>query len=274
MGEGARYFDPPGATFGPGQSRPLTPYKSIAVRPRSGIPMGSKVYISQYKDKGGWFTAADVGGAIQGRHVDVFRSPPASLNNKGQYFPDVRIYVVRRASGAPKGARPARRTRRPRRRRRRAPAPMAAPARPEEPRVTRRRCAATAALALALVLGVAAPAVAASEPAGDATGPLDLINADVAQKGSNLSFSVTTNANWAPSDLAAQGPRSLCVRLFDKDAVQPARVAVRAGRRRGPRRGARAGRLGRHGRRPGRRCGPRAATAARCRPGSRRPPSA
>ena len=60
-----------------------------------------------------------------------------------------------------------------------------------------------------------------SDPAGDATGPLDLINADVAQKGSNLSFSVTTKADWAPSDLAAQGPRSLCVRLFDKDASSP-----------------------------------------------------
>ena len=86
MGEGARYFDPPGATFGPASRRPLTPYKSIAVDPDL-IPMGSKVYISQYKDKGGWFTAADVGGAIQGRHVDVFRSPPASLDDKGQYFP-------------------------------------------------------------------------------------------------------------------------------------------------------------------------------------------
>ena len=105
MGEGARYFDPPGATFGPGQSRPLTPYKSIAVDPDL-IPMGSKVYISQYKDKGGWFTAADVGGAIQGRHVDVFRSPPASLDDKGQYFPDVRIYVVPPGKRVPKGAPP------------------------------------------------------------------------------------------------------------------------------------------------------------------------
>jgi peptidoglycan/xylan/chitin deacetylase (PgdA/CDA1 family) len=88
--------------------------------------------------------------------------------------------------------------------------------------VARSRGRCVAALALALALSAAAPAAAAqTDPAGDATGPLDLISGDLAQQGSNLSFSVTTNANWAPSDLSATGPRSLCVRLFDKDASSP-----------------------------------------------------
>ena len=38
--------------------------------------------------------------------MDVFRSPPASLDDKGQYFPDVRIYVVPPGKRVPKGAPP------------------------------------------------------------------------------------------------------------------------------------------------------------------------
>ena len=104
-GIGATFVAPPNSTFAPGESRPLTPYKSVAVDPDL-IPMGSKVYIPQYKDHGGWFTAADTGGAIQGRHVDVFRTPPASLDDQGQYFSGARIYVVPPGKRAPKGAPP------------------------------------------------------------------------------------------------------------------------------------------------------------------------
>ncbi|HEX3317659.1 MAG TPA: 3D domain-containing protein [Solirubrobacteraceae bacterium] len=103
-GVGASFITPPNATFAPGESRPLTPYKSIAVDPDL-IPMGSKVYVPQYKDHGGWFKAADTGGAIQGRHVDVFRTPPASIDETGNLFTGARIYVVpprqRRPSGTP-----------------------------------------------------------------------------------------------------------------------------------------------------------------------------
>jgi 3D (Asp-Asp-Asp) domain-containing protein len=104
-GIGAAFVNPPDATFAPGPSRPLTPYRSIAVDP-SVIPMGSKVYIPQYRDHGGWFKAADTGGAIQGRHVDVFRTPPASIDDPGQSFASARIYVVPPGKHAPAGAPP------------------------------------------------------------------------------------------------------------------------------------------------------------------------
>jgi 3D (Asp-Asp-Asp) domain-containing protein len=104
-GEGVRYYDPPGATFAPGPSRPLAPYKSIAVDPDL-IALGSKIYVPEYRDHGGWFTAADTGSAIQGRHVDVFRTPPASIDDSGQYFTNARIYVVPPGRRAPRGAPP------------------------------------------------------------------------------------------------------------------------------------------------------------------------
>jgi 3D (Asp-Asp-Asp) domain-containing protein len=104
-GIGASFVSSPNSTFGPGESRPLTPYKSVAVDPGL-IAMGSKVYIPQYKDHGGWFKAADTGGAIQGRHVDVFRTPPASIDDTGHYFSGARIYVVPPGKRAPRGAPP------------------------------------------------------------------------------------------------------------------------------------------------------------------------
>jgi len=105
-GVGATFVAPPGATFAPGESRPLTPYKSVAVDPDI-IPMGSKVYIRQYKNHGGWFTAADTGGAILGRHVDVFRTPPASIDDTGHYFTGARVYVVPPGQRRPQGTPPA-----------------------------------------------------------------------------------------------------------------------------------------------------------------------
>jgi 3D (Asp-Asp-Asp) domain-containing protein len=92
-GAGQDYVDPPGVTFAPGPSRPLRPYRSIAVDPDL-IALGSKVFIPQYRSHGGWFVAQDTGGAIQGRHVDVFRTPPASIDDTGQYFSGARVYVV------------------------------------------------------------------------------------------------------------------------------------------------------------------------------------
>ena len=42
------------------------------------IPLGSRVYVPAYRNDGygGWFVAQDTGGAINGRHIDVYRSPP------------------------------------------------------------------------------------------------------------------------------------------------------------------------------------------------------
>lgn len=67
-----------GITFAEGPSRPLRFYRSVAVDPNL-IPLGSRVYIPAYSHTsgGGWFRADDVGGAIQGRHLDVYRPPPA-----------------------------------------------------------------------------------------------------------------------------------------------------------------------------------------------------
>ena len=160
QGEGARYFDPPGGHVRSGMSRPLDALQEHRRDPPD--PMGSKVYIPQYKDEGGWFKAADPAERSRAA-TDVFRSPPASLDDKGQYFPDVPSTWCRRAN-RPKGAPPGVQNPAPARTPRRAPAPTAAPARPEEPRVARPRCAATSALALPS-LGVAAPAAAASDPA-------------------------------------------------------------------------------------------------------------
>ena len=68
----------PGATFALGPSLSLTYWHDVAVDPRM-IRYGSRVFIPAYcsTPSHGWFTAADTGGAILGRHVDVFRAPPA-----------------------------------------------------------------------------------------------------------------------------------------------------------------------------------------------------
>jgi 3D (Asp-Asp-Asp) domain-containing protein len=93
-GVGARYRPLPGVSFGEGPSRPLKYYRSVAVDP-SLIPLGSKVYIAAYRTSagGGWFSADDTGGAIIGRHVDVYRTPPARADIGGNSLEDQRIYV-------------------------------------------------------------------------------------------------------------------------------------------------------------------------------------
>jgi 3D (Asp-Asp-Asp) domain-containing protein len=97
-GVGKRYIPPKGITFGSGPSRPLTYYRSVAVD-TSLIPLGSLVYVPKYKSLNGdgWFKADDVGGAIIGHHIDVYRSPPATLDDGGRYFSGQRIFVVPKA---------------------------------------------------------------------------------------------------------------------------------------------------------------------------------
>ncbi len=104
-GTGKRYVPLPGVSFAAGASKPLQFYKSIAVDP-SLIPLDSRVYIAAYRHSagGGWFRAQDTGGAIDGRHVDVYRSPPASPDERAGSLEDQRIYVIPPGAKAGKGA--------------------------------------------------------------------------------------------------------------------------------------------------------------------------
>jgi 3D (Asp-Asp-Asp) domain-containing protein len=95
-GRGARRALPyGGVTFAPGPSLPLRYYHSIAVDPRL-IPEGSRVYVPFYRGLGlsGWFVAQDTGGAIKGRHIDVYRPPPSTPTDLGRYMTGQRIYVI------------------------------------------------------------------------------------------------------------------------------------------------------------------------------------
>jgi hypothetical protein len=98
-GTGRRYVPLAGVSFAAGLPRPLAAYGSIAVDPRV-IPLGSRVYIPAYRTDGhgGWFIAADTGGAILGHRIDVYRTPPASPSVGGQYLTAQRVFVVRRGS--------------------------------------------------------------------------------------------------------------------------------------------------------------------------------
>ena len=81
-------------TFAPRPRPRQRPYRSLAVDP-AVIPLGSRVYIPAYRAiNGGWFRADDVGGAIQGRHVDVFRTAPRQPGNRGRVLRGQRITVI------------------------------------------------------------------------------------------------------------------------------------------------------------------------------------
>jgi 3D (Asp-Asp-Asp) domain-containing protein len=93
-GRGGRRRHYRGVTFAPGPSLSLRYYHSIAVDPKL-IPEGSRVYVPAYRSiNGGWFLAQDTGSAIKGRHIDVFRPPPASPAELARRMTDQRIYVV------------------------------------------------------------------------------------------------------------------------------------------------------------------------------------
>lgn len=95
-GRGGHRLSYGGATFAPGSSLPLHAWRTLAVDPRL-IPHGSRVYIPFYRKNGisnGWFIAQDTGGAIIGRHLDVYRPPPKTLADEGRYLKDQRVYVV------------------------------------------------------------------------------------------------------------------------------------------------------------------------------------
>jgi 3D (Asp-Asp-Asp) domain-containing protein len=83
-------------SFAPGAALPLKPYQSIAVDPRV-IPLGSRVYIPAYRHDGhgGWLTAQDTGGAIVGRRIDVYRSPPPGGVDAGLDLTNQQVYVIK-----------------------------------------------------------------------------------------------------------------------------------------------------------------------------------
>ncbi len=92
-GPAVRYSPVPGVDFAPGPSLALTPYHSVAVDPRI-IPAGSHIYIPAYaRVNGGWFVAQDTGSGIIGRHVDVYRLPPASPDG-GRFLEGQRVFVI------------------------------------------------------------------------------------------------------------------------------------------------------------------------------------
>ena len=94
-GTGKRYVPARSVQFGRGASRALSYYRSIAVDPGL-IPLGSLVNIPAYKsiNKDGWFRAEDTGGAIDGRHIDVYRRPPDSSTDSGRYKTGQRVFIV------------------------------------------------------------------------------------------------------------------------------------------------------------------------------------
>jgi 3D (Asp-Asp-Asp) domain-containing protein len=95
-GTGKRYVPLRGVTFARGASLPLRYDQSIAVDP-GVIPLGSRVYIPAYKKDGygGWFLAQDTGGAVGGRHIDVYISPPSSRLDTGTTLTGQRVFVER-----------------------------------------------------------------------------------------------------------------------------------------------------------------------------------
>jgi 3D (Asp-Asp-Asp) domain-containing protein len=93
-GPGVRTFPYGGVTFAPQSASPLVYYRTIAVDQRL-IPLGSHVYVPAYRQLGGgWFIARDTGGAIKGRHIDVYRPPPATPADLGRYMTGQRILVI------------------------------------------------------------------------------------------------------------------------------------------------------------------------------------
>jgi 3D (Asp-Asp-Asp) domain-containing protein len=83
-----------GATFAFGASLPLTYYRSVAVDPNL-VPRGSRIFIPAYRGiNGGWFVAQDTGGAIIGRHIDVYRPPTSQPFGTGRLLLHERVYVI------------------------------------------------------------------------------------------------------------------------------------------------------------------------------------
>jgi 3D (Asp-Asp-Asp) domain-containing protein len=93
-GKAVRYIKPKGVEFAPGPSLPLRPWRSIAADPDL-IPLGSRVFVPAYCEVlgRGWFRADDTGSAINRKHIDVYRRPPAEPDGASAYS-GRRIFVI------------------------------------------------------------------------------------------------------------------------------------------------------------------------------------
>lgn len=93
-GRGVKHINAAGITFERGPSLPLRYWRSVAVDPQV-IPLGSRVFVPRYRDRrgGGCMKAQDVGGAIIGKHIDVYRRAPRNPESSSAYR-DEAIYVV------------------------------------------------------------------------------------------------------------------------------------------------------------------------------------
>ncbi len=91
------------AQFADGPSLSLSYWHDAAVDPRL-IPEGSRIFAPVLCDTPahGWLLASDTGGAIIGRHVDVFRSPPSIPWDDG-VLRNERIFVVPPGFASPSG---------------------------------------------------------------------------------------------------------------------------------------------------------------------------
>jgi hypothetical protein len=106
-GAAVRWVPPPrGISFAPGPGTPgLRYWRTIAVDP-SLIRFGSRVYIPYYRHvqgATGWFVANDTGGAINGRHIDVYRAPPPSPDGSARALSGQRALIVPPGGKIPKG---------------------------------------------------------------------------------------------------------------------------------------------------------------------------
>ena len=106
-GAAMKWVPPPsGISFAPGAGTPgLRYWRTIAVDPGL-IRFGSRIYIPYYRHvRGatGWFTANDTGGAINGRHVDVYRAPPSDPSDGGRSLTVQRVLIVPPGGRIPRG---------------------------------------------------------------------------------------------------------------------------------------------------------------------------
>ncbi len=94
-GPPGRYIEPKGVTFGLGPSRPLSFWRSVAVDPAL-IPLGSRIFAPALCDLPGrgWVVARDTGGAIIGRHLDLYRPAPPAPEVRPDTWARARIFVV------------------------------------------------------------------------------------------------------------------------------------------------------------------------------------
>jgi 3D (Asp-Asp-Asp) domain-containing protein len=90
-----RYIEPQGITFSTGSSRSLIPWRSVAVDPGL-IPIGSRIFVPALcaTPGHGWVIAADTGGAIIGRHLDLYRPAPAARGISSDVWTGRQIWVL------------------------------------------------------------------------------------------------------------------------------------------------------------------------------------